>query len=329
MILSALLIAMSATAAERVIVDTDCGYFGDDGMTLVMLLRSPNVVSVEGITLVSGNVWAKQSAGYVLEILRLLKQKVPVYAGAEMPLVRTAAMAAAEPDIEFRGAFAEKQPAGWPAGLRAENAVSYLIRTIDANPGQITIVALGPMTNIAMALRLRPDLAGKIKRLVFMGGQYRADGNASKAAEFNFWFDPEAAQVVLRSDIKQKVMFGLDVCNKAILDKSGFDAIAASQTPIAARFREDFGVRYPGFLKNPQATVSLWDALVAAWLIDAQAFSGAEDRLLDVDARFGPAYGKVIDLDPKLSAGAAPVRMMNNVDYARVFEIVRKLMVSN
>ncbi len=321
--------AAAALAAITLIVDTDCGFFGDDGTTLVMLLRQPGIVKVEAITIVSGNVWARQSAGYVQEILGLLgKTGVPVYAGAEMPLVRTAAMAAMETGIEFRGAFDEKQPARMPGGLRAGNAVSHLIRAIDARPGQITIAALGPMTNLAMALRLRPDIAGKIRRLVFMGGQYRVKGNASKAAEFNFWFDPEAAQVVLRSAIPEKVMFGLDVCDKAMLDQAGFDRIAAEAGPVAARFREDFGVRYPGFLKNPQAKVSLWDALVAAWLIDPEAFGGVEERYLDVETRFGETYGKVVDLDARLRAGATPVRMINDVDYPRVYELFRKLMVA-
>ncbi|MDX1980888.1 MAG: nucleoside hydrolase [Bryobacteraceae bacterium] len=312
-----------AAGAERIVIDTDCGFFGDDGTTLVMLLRRPGLFRVEAITIVSGNVWARQSAGYVREILKLLKRpRLPVYLGAQMPLVRTAAMAAAEKDVEFRGAFAEKQPDRMPAGVRAENAVSYLIRTIEANPGEITLVGLGPLTNIAMALRLRPEIAGKIRRLVFMGGQYRVAGNASKAAEFNFWFDPEAAQVVLRSAIREKIMFGLDVCNKAMLDKPGFDAIAAAGGPIAARFREDFGVRYPGFLNNSAARVSLWDALVAAWMIEPKLFGSPENLALDVDSRFGPTYGAVI------GGGPGSVTMMIDVNYPKVYEMFRSLMVA-
>ena len=93
-LLAGIVLASAAAAArERVIVDTDCGLFGDDGAALVMLLRSPSQANVTGITLTSGNVWAAQSAGYVLHILDLLKRQVPVYAGVEAPLVHTAAMA--------------------------------------------------------------------------------------------------------------------------------------------------------------------------------------------------------------------------------------------
>src|ERR1039458_6618136 len=129
-----------------------------------------------------------------------------------------------------------------------------LAATVEQNPGQITILALGPMTNVAMLLRLHPDLEGKIKRIVFMGGNVHVPGNASAAAEFNFWFDPEAAQAVLRSRILEKVMFPLDICNRAVLTKARFDEIIAAKTPVTERYKEDYGLRYPGFAKNPNAT---------------------------------------------------------------------------
>lgn len=333
MILLALLLASHALAAERILIDTDCGYFGDDGAALVMLLRSPQRVQVEGITIVSGNVWARSSARYTLEILKLLGQsRIPVYLGAEMPLVHSPAMAEHAHKnwgpLEFRGAFEAPRPSSAPPGVQPMDAVQRLIRTFDANPGRITLVALGPMTNIAMALRLRPDMALKIRRLVFMGGQLRVPGNASSEAEFNFWFDPEAAQVVLRSTIPEKIMFGLDICNKALLDKEGFDRIVRTRTPVTDRFREDFGNRYPGFHKNPKATVSLWDSVVPAWLIEPALFAAPQILHLDADTRFGPSYGKVIPLDRKLAPEAAPVQMMKDLDSAKVLELFRDLLES-
>ncbi|MBL8229093.1 MAG: nucleoside hydrolase [Bryobacterales bacterium] len=329
-ILTALVMTLPLLAQERILIDTDCGFFGDDGTTIAMLLRSSKF-RVEAITTVSGNVWSRQTAQYTLEILKLMgASRIPVYMGAELPLVHTPGMAEQAHQkwgpIEFRGAFAEKLPPTPPAGIRKSNAVEYLIRALDASPGQIAIVALGPFTNIAMALRLRPDIAAKIKRLVFMGGQFRVAGNASKEAEFNFWFDPEAAQIVLRSAIREKVMFGLDVCNLAMLDKRGFDEIVQLRTPITERFRADFGERYPGFARNPDAKVSLWDALVAAWMIDPALFSKPESLYLDVDTRFAPAYGKVVELDRKLAPEASPVQMMNALDYPQVFALFRDLL---
>src|SRR5260370_26327008 len=110
------------------------------------------------------------------------------------------------------------------------------------------------MTNIALALRMKPDIETKIKRIVFMGGNIRVPGNASNAAEFNLWFDPEAARIVLRSRIPQKMMFGLDICNLARIRKAEFDQIASTHTPVTDLFREDLAHLYPDVMNRPHAT---------------------------------------------------------------------------
>src|SRR5262245_57153500 len=251
-------------ACERLIIDSDSG-LGDDGAAVVMLLRSPSLVDVAGITLVPGNVWPAQGATDVFRILDALGQShVPLYSGAESPLVHTAGMAAEQArrwgKLAFIGAFAEKAAA--PAGRRARpGGVEFLISEIEKHPGEITVLAIGPMTNLALLLRLRPSIETKIKRLVFMGGAVNVKGNVSTAAEFNFWFDPEAARIVLRSRIPQKIMFGLDICNRAPLRKPQFDEIIAVRTPITALFAEDLGNRYPGFNQHPEATTYMWDSL--------------------------------------------------------------------
>ena len=109
-------------------------------------------------------------------------------------------------------------------------------------------------------------------------------------AEFNFWFDPEAAQAVLRSRIPEKVMFPLDICNRAVLNNARFAEIIAAKTPLTERYKEDYGMRYPGFLKNPNATGFLWDELAAAWLLDTGFVTKSETSWLDIDTRFGKTY---------------------------------------
>ena len=197
---------------------------------------------------------------------------------------------------------------------------------IQAAPGQVTILALGPMTNVAMLLRQHPDLDTKIKRIVFMGGNVHVPGNASPTAEFNFWFDPEAAQIVLRSRIPEKVMFPLDICNRAVLTKALFDQVVAVKTPVTARYREDLGLRYPGFLNKPDATGYLWDELAAAWLLDTGFVTGSESSHLDIDTRFGKTYGATIPLDRKLAPEATPVRVMLQLDFPRVFASYKRLL---
>jgi inosine-uridine nucleoside N-ribohydrolase len=322
-----LLLASTAPASDKIVFDTDCGFFGDDGAALAMVLRSPEKVNVEAVTLVSGNVWAAESAGYVTEILGLLGHpEIKPYVGAQMPIVHTVDMAKLEAPLEFQGAFGNPLKISPPA---PPGALDALTAAIQQNPGQITILALGPMTNVALLLRLHPDLETKIKRIVFMGGNVHVPGNASAAAEFNFWFDPEAAQAVLRSRIREKVMFPLDICNRAVLTKARFDEIVVAKTPLTERYKEDYGNRYPGFLKNPKAAGFLWDELAAAWLLDTGFVTKSDTQGLDVDTRFGKTYGATFPLERRLAPDATPVRVMLVLDYPRLWRIYKRLLTAN
>lgn len=336
-LLAVLFLVPSCVGAGRdaIIFDTDSGLFGDDGAALVMLLRSPTQVSIQGITIVPGNVWAPQGAEYMLHILDLLKRpQIPVFVGATQPLVNTAAMAREAERrwgvLSYMGAFAHNPLTVIPAaGTRPtghkprHDAVTFLISEIERRPGEITILALGPMTNIALALRMRPDIETKIKRIVFMGGNVSVPGNASQNAEFNFWFDPEAARIVLRSRIPRKIMFGLDICNQAPLHKAEFDQIASTHSPITALYKEDLGNRYPAFYKNPNATAFMWDSLAAAYLIDPDYVTRYETRFEDVQTNWGQFYGSTVPLDRRAVPDATPVTVMLGLDFHRVFALYK------
>jgi inosine-uridine nucleoside N-ribohydrolase len=329
--------AASIAGREIVLFDTDSGLFGDDGAALVMLMRSPEQIFIPGITVVPGNVWSQQGAEYMLHILDLLKHpQTPVYTGAGQPLVQSAAMAREYGRrwgaIEFMGAFDQHDqlaviPApGCKLSVRKAHrdaAIQFLISQIESNPGDITILAIGPMTNIAMALRMKPDIETKIKRIVFMGGNLKAPGNASPAAEFNFWFDPEAARIVLRSRIPQKMMFALDICNTAPLHKAEFDQIANAHNAVAGLYREDLGNRYPGFLHKPDAIGYMWDSLAAAYLLDPGFVTKSEMRYLDVFTVWNKFYGSTVPLDRRLAPEATPVTFMLELDFKRVFALYK------
>lgn len=332
-----LLPAACLAGRETVLFDTDSGLFGDDGAALVMLMRSPEQIFIPGITVVPGNVWAQQGAEYMLHILDLLKHpQTPVYTGAESPLVQSAAMAREYGRrwgaIEFMGAFEHHDPSavipapGCKLSIRKAHrdaAIQFLISEIERQPGEVTILAIGPMTNIAMALRMKPDIETKIKRIVFMGGNVKAPGNASTVAEFNFWFDPEAARMVLRSRIPQKVMFSLDICNTAPLHKAEFDQIANAHTTITSLYREDLGNRYPGFLHKPDAIGYMWDSLAAAYLLDPGFVTKSESRYLDVFTVWNKFYGSTVPLDRRLAPEATPVTFALELDFKRVFGLYR------
>jgi inosine-uridine nucleoside N-ribohydrolase len=312
--LPAILLAASLAAADRqiVIVDTDSGLFGDDGAALVMLLRSPTQVTVPGITIVPGNVWAPQGAEYMLHILDLLKRPdVPVYQGAEVPLANSIDMAKEEErrwgKLDYMGAFAQDPVAVIPAvgarltGRRARRAeaVQFLISEIERRPGEVTILAIGPMTNIALALRLKPGIETKIKQIVFMGG------------------------MVLRSRIPKKVMFALDICNTAPIRKAEFDQIVAVHTPITGLFREDLGNRYPGFLKHPDGVAYMWDSLAAAYLLDPGFVTKSQSQYLDVQCAWDRFYGATIPLGRGVAPDATPVTVALELDFRRVFALYK------
>ena len=328
-----------AADREAVLFDTDSGLFGDDGAALVMLLRSPAQVTVAGVSIVPGNVWPAQGAEYMFHILDLLKRpSVPVLTGAQQPLAHTAAMAREYArrwgSLEYIGAFADDAATVKPAPgskltghkPKHEAAVEFLISEIEHHPGAVTILALGPMTNIALALRMRPEIETKIKRIVFMGGNLRVPGNASPLAEFNFWFDPEAARIVLRSRIPQKVMFSLDICDTAPIRKPQFDEVAAAHTPITDLFSEDFGNRYPGFYRHPDSVTYLWDSLPAAYLIDPAIVTRSETQVLDVITAWGKFYGATQPLDRRVAPNATPVTVMAGLDFRRMWGLYRTLM---
>jgi inosine-uridine nucleoside N-ribohydrolase len=316
---------MLGSAAGQIIIDSDTGEFGDDGAAVTMLLRSPRAAEVKGITTVAGNAPLSEVTDFMQRIVNLLETRPPIRAGAREPLIHNAAMAQVEArrwgPLEWTGAFGRTAPASVD-NLRAyAGGVEFIAETVRSSLRPTTVLAIGPMTNIALTLRAHP--LDRISELVFMGGAIRAPGNANRTAEFNFWFDPEAAQIVLRSSIPRKVMFGLDVCNTVRLTRAIFDEIIAVKTPITELYRKDFGERYPAFLKNPKAIGYLWDELAAAYLIDQSIAAASQMKYLDVVTEFGPSYGRVVELDRELAPQATPVEVVTAVDLAKVFSIYK------
>ena len=323
---------MQCATSEKVVFDTDPLHFTDDGHAAVMLLRSPEKVRILGMTIVAGNAWAAEGAGFMWQTLEAIhRTDVPLYLGAQAPLVHTLAMVKEEArqwgPFEYIAAF--ERPFTTNVGkarVQRGSAVDFLVRTIERNPGTVTLFAIGPMTNIAMALRLRPDLETKIRQIVFMGGNVHVPGNVTAQAEVNFWFDPEAAQVVLRSKIARKVMFGLDICNHAVMTRPMFDEIVAARTPVTELFKESLGNHYPEFLKKTGATGYIWDCLAAGYLIDPSFVTRSEKLYLDVESSFGKSYGAVRELDRKLAPEATPVAVMLDLDVPRFFRMYKDLL---
>ena len=156
-----------------------------------------------------------------------------------------------------------------------------------------------------------------------MGGNARVPGNVTPAAEFNFWFDPEAAAAVLAAPIPRVVMFGLDITNHAPLHKTRFDRIVAVDTPLTRLMRHDMG---PRFERDPAATWYVWDCITAAWLVDPSIVTASEPLPIRVDTTFGPNYGAtVVDRRRRRRATGAS-KVMLDLDVERFFALYADLL---
>jgi purine nucleosidase len=175
----------------RLVIDTDPGV--DDAHALMMAFAHPEA-QIEAITTIAGNVSLERTTANACTILDVLERDVPVYAGCHRALV------ANTPDAGYFHGKDGLGDSGYPPSKRKvtdEHAVNALIRLANESPGELTLVAIGPLTNLALATRLDPTLPQKYKRLVMMGGAIRGTGNtANPSAEFNVYTDPEAAAIV-------------------------------------------------------------------------------------------------------------------------------------
>jgi purine nucleosidase len=288
-----LVIAATLCAAqpERVIFDTDCAFFNDDGAALVMLLQEPQKMDVIGLTIVPGNLWPLDGAEYMFRILDLMKRAaVPLYLGARAPLVHTKGMAEKENrewgPVGYMGAFgSEPGPVKKTTERRASrrHAVDFMIDALGQTTDPVTVLAIGPMTNLAMAIRLRPDLERRIKRLVFMGGSVHDRTPEGRAAEFNFWFDPEAAHIVLTAHWPRIDVTTVDISIKAEFTQAMVDEISKSPNP-AARYIAAWS----------QDRYYLWDELAACAWLDPSIITKEKQTYMDVDLSHGPSYGDTL-----------------------------------
>jgi pyrimidine-specific ribonucleoside hydrolase len=216
-------------APTRVIVDTDPGL--DDTAAILFTLACPDLVAVEMLTTVFGNTGIADCTRNALTILDAAgRTDIPVYQGAVRPLLREPRYAPHIHSQDGLGGLAAKYP---PTGtVRPGIAAEKIVEHVMASPGEITLVALGPLTNVALALRLEPRLAASLREIVLMGGAVRVPGNVSPVASANMLNDPDAAAAVYSSGVPL-VQAGLDVALPTIISPAHLARIAAADTPVA------------------------------------------------------------------------------------------------
>ncbi|EYB69716.1 purine nucleosidase [Deinococcus phoenicis] len=301
-----------------VILDGDPGL--DDAIAWLLALGSPEDVQVLGVTTVHGNVGldlTTHNAGVTLALAGAVGAQVPVYAGADRPLVRPAMTAAQVHGDSGLPASGLPDPVRAP---EAEHAVDFLIRTVRARPHEVTLVATGPLTNVALAFRLAPDLPGLLREVVWMGGS-TGQGNRTPAAEFNALADPHAVRIVLESGAPLR-MFGLNVTMQAIATPERMERLrglgnragavsAELLTFYAAVYRQRYSLP-GGALHDPVAVA----AVIRPDLFQMQAMN------VQVETQEGLNFGRTVCDVYGVTEQPANVQVAVGVEDAAFFELL-------
>ena len=217
---------------QPIILDTDPGV--DDALAIMLALGSPEL-DVMGICTVSGNVPLNTGTRNAQGLLQLLERtEIPVFAGADQPLKRDPVFATEVHGESGMGQAVLPEPALDVRG----NAVDFLVQTLSDQPGEITIIAVGPLTNLALAEQRQPGILQKAKQVIVMGGTIAETGNSTPVAEFNFYADPHAAQIVVHSDAALLIV-PLDATRQVVLSGSDIENQVASMKTVASQFVVD------------------------------------------------------------------------------------------
>lgn len=304
----------------------------DDGFSIAqwMVVQSPQA-DVLGVTVVSGNAWRDLNTAYALRRLELAsREDIPVVPGATYPLLntekRTERWEALYGKLTWKGAWMKEWvepteqglppylepnevpdlPEGNPSTKPADEiAANFLIQQVRKYPGEVTIIATGPLTNLALAQRLDPEFAGLAKELIYMGGslnphQQLSSQSADEFArefvnsprrEFNFRFDPEAAAIVLRAPWQRIVMIPSDPSTATELTPELIERLSQADTPIAE------------FLAGSEPGFPLWDEIATGIWLDSEIIEQSEMLYVDVNTQFGAAYGDTLSWAPGYEPG--------------------------
>jgi len=270
------------------LIDTDTA--SDDAVALIMALRAPDV-RVVAITTVAGNVPVVQSTRNALYTAELCGATVPVYKGADKPLLR-----AYENATWFHGRDGlgdHNYPVPQQAAANG-HAADAIIDAINANPG-IVIVTLGPLTNVALALAKNPEITAKVGRFVIMGGAPCCEGNVTPAAEYNIWVDPEAARMVTRSGLPIELVGWHLSRGEAVLNENDIAHILALNTPLAKFAIEcNSHARKAYKIQTGEDGISLPDPIAMSIALDPTIGTDWSEHYVDVETHSDLTRGMTV-----------------------------------
>ncbi len=292
---------------RKVIIDQDAaGPAGTDQQSILLLIQSPKT-EVLGITVVTGDAWLTEEVAHTLRMLEIIgRADIPVFRGAEYPLIRTKEETEQWEQrygsVSWVGAWTPSRyhaprelgtmPEGKPAIKAAdEDAAHFLVRMVHRYPNEVTIYEGGPMTNLALAISIDPEFASMAKELVFMGASIDPQTDDQEFTdtprrEFNVWFDPEAAYIVLRAPWKKIICTPVDISVKTRMTSELIDKIKASNSPSA---------QYIGKYSHLHGSYNyLWDELASLAWLDPSLITRKENRYMDVNLALGPDHGDTL-----------------------------------
>jgi inosine-uridine nucleoside N-ribohydrolase len=275
----------------RLLLDTDTA--GDDTMAILMAARAKNA-KLEALTINCGNVAFDQEVENALYTLQFagLSGRVPVYPGARRPLVRD------WKTVENIHGEDGMGGAGFPRARQrpeAEQASDAIVDMINSSPGEITLVEIAPMTNLALALRKDPSIAKKVKDFYFMGGTNQFLGNVTPAAEFNIWVDPDAAKVVLSSGLPA-TMVGWEICMRSgVLGRAEYSLIEGMGTK-ESRFFLQVNKQVRAFMRSTRGmdATSCPDSIAMSIVLDPTVATDVRKRHVEVDAESEVSRGATV-----------------------------------
>jgi inosine-uridine nucleoside N-ribohydrolase len=306
------LLPTHAAGKRKVIITQDAaGPAGSNLQSIALVIQQPDV-EVLGIVVDSGDDWRDRNLRYTLRMLEMMKRTdIPVLAGSSYPLINTQAELNLHEKLQgkvpWKGAWNEKNPGPHdvptlPEGNpqlkpSPENATAFLTRTVHQSPGEVTVIVLGPMTDVALACATDPEFSKSVKELVFMGANF---GQASETPgltfyprqEFNFLWDPEAARIVLRSPWKHVVCLPTDATVGITMTPALESSMLAAKTSVGHYF-----IQYP----TPEKNMPLWDEIAVGVWIDPSMVTQAMDCFMDAEVDHGAGYGTSLSW-PKGSA---------------------------
>jgi uridine nucleosidase len=309
---------VAPTQPRRLVIDTDPGV--DDSMAILFAFRSPEV-TIEGLTTVFGNVGVEQTTQNALRLVELAGHpEIPVAMGAPKPLTRPFTGMGWE--VHGRNGLGEAdlpEPEGQPDPRRAAN---FIIDTIMANPGEITLIPLGPLTNVALAVSVEPRIVENVREVVLMGGAANVAGNASPVAEANIRNDPESAHIVFHAGWPL-TMVGLDVTEKTMMTPDYLDQLRAANNPFTD-FISAITPHYLGFSRRLGLNgFPVHDSSALAYVIDPSLFD-CRPAYVEVETRSEHYSGNTVP-DWRGQRGQEPnVNVCIDVDSARFLELYRQ-----